>query len=192
MNDDERRKLQSHELHSARSTASIIAAVLVTAICLYFMFEAAMKSLGQDVWIRSPGQWGQWLTGLPDTANPLVLAAGSLVLLALGLFFLLHGILPGRRARHAITNSRAIVVVDDGVLASTLARRARTEAGVTPEQVVVIISRNHVDVQLRPTSGIGIDAAAVHAAIEDELLANQIEPVPAVRVHVAETGVVGQ
>ncbi|WP_417233877.1 DUF6286 domain-containing protein [Arthrobacter sp.] len=192
MNDDERRKLQSHELHSARSTASIIAAVLVTAICLYFMFEAAMKSLGQDVWIRSPGQWGQWLTGLPDTANPLVLAAGSLVLLALGLFFLLHGILPGRRARHAITNSRAIVVVDDGVLASTLARRARTEAGVTPEQVVVIISRNHVDVQLRPTSGIGINAAAVHAAIEDELLANQIEPVPAVRVHVAETGVVGQ
>lgn len=192
MNDDERRKLQSHELHSGRSTAAIIAAVLVTAICLYFMFEAAMKSLGQDVWIRSPDQWGQWLTGLPDSANPLVLAAGSLVLLALGLFFLLHGILPGRRARHAIPNDRAIVVVDDGVLASTLARRARTEAGVTPEQVVVIVSRNHVDVQLRPTSGIGINAAVVHAAIEDELRANRIEPVPAVRVQVAESGVVGQ
>lgn len=192
MSDDERRKLQSHELHSARSTASIIAAVLVTAICLYFMFEAAMKSLGQDVWIRSPDQWGQWLMDLPDSANPLVLAAGSLVLLALGLFFLLHGILPGRRARHAIPNERAIVIVDDGVLASTLARRARTEAGVTPEQVVVIVSRNHVDVQLRPTSGIGIDAAVVHAAIDDELRANRIEPVPDVRVHVAETGVVGQ
>lgn len=192
MNDDERRKLQSHELHSARSTASIIAAVLVTAICLYFMFEAALKSLGQDVWIRSPGQWGNWLTGLPDTANPLVLAAGSLVLLALGIFFLLHGVLPGRRARHAIPNDRAIVIVDDGVLASTLARRARTEAGVSPEQVVVIVSRNHVDVQLRPTSGIGIDAAVVHGAIEDELRVNRIEPVPDVRVQVSETGVVGQ
>lgn len=192
MNDDERRRLQSHELHSARSTAAIIAAVLVTVVCLYFMFEAALKSLGQEAWIRSPDQWGQWLVGLPDSANPLVLAAGSLVVLALGLFFLLHGILPGRRARHAIPNDRAIVVVDDGVLASTLARRARTEAGVTPEQVVVIVSRNHVDVQLRPTSGIGIDAAMVHSAIEDELRDNRIEPTPDVRVHVAETGVVGQ
>lgn len=192
MNDDERRKLQSHELHSARSTASIIAAVLVTAVCLYFMFEAAMKSLGQEVWIRSPGEWGDWLTRLPESANPLVLAAGSLVVLALGLFFLLHGVLPGRRARHAIPNDRAIVVIDDGVLAATLARRARTEAGVAPEQVVVIVSRNHVDVQLRPTSGIGIDAAAVHAAVLDELEANRIDPFPEVRVNVAETGVVGQ
>ncbi|WP_372699028.1 DUF6286 domain-containing protein [Arthrobacter sp. JSM 101049] len=192
MNDDERRRLQSHELHSARSTAAVIAALLVTAVCLYFMFEAAMKSLGQDVWIRSPGQWGTWLTGLPDSADPLVLAAGSLVVLALGLFFLLHGILPGRRARHAIPHERAIVVVDDGVLASTLARRARMQAGVTPEQVVVIVSRSHVSVQLRPTSGIGIDAAAVHAAVEDEIRTNRIEPAPDVKVQVAETGVVGQ
>lgn len=192
MSDGERRKLQSHELHSARSAAAVIAALLVTAVCLYFMFEAAMKSLGQDVWIRSPGEWGTWLAGLPDSANPLVLAAGSLVVLALGLFFLLHGILPGRRARHAIPQERAIVVIDDGVLASTLARRARTEAAVTPEQVVVIVTRNHVSVQLRPTSGIGIDAAAVHAAVEDEIRTNRIEPVPDVRVQVAETGVVGQ
>ena len=87
MNDEERRKLQSHELHSARSTASIIAAVLVTAICLYFMFEAALKSLGQEVWIRSPGEWGDWLTHLPESANSLVLAAGSLVVLLMWIYF---------------------------------------------------------------------------------------------------------
>jgi hypothetical protein len=192
MNDAERRRLERRELTSPRSTAAVLAALLVSAICLYFMFEAALKAIGQDVWIRSPAQWGDWFAGLPGTAQPLVLAAGSLAVLALGLYFLLQGLLPGRKARQAMPDPRAVVVVDNSVLASALARRARLQAGVTPDQVVVIVARNRVEVQLRPTSGIGIDAAAVHAAVEDELRQNRIEPVPDIDVRIAETGVVGQ
>jgi hypothetical protein len=189
---EEKSRLERRELHSPRSGASIVAALAVTAVCLYLMFEAAMKSLGQDVWIRSPEQWWNWLAGLPGTAEPIVLAGGSMVLLGLGQNFLLQGILPGRRARHALPDPRAVVVVDNEVIAATLARRARTEAAIAPEQVLVVVSRSLVEVQVRPTSGIPVDPDRVRAAVEDELRQNRIDPVPDVRVRVAESGVLGQ
>ncbi|MGJ9403328.1 hypothetical protein [Arthrobacter sp. KK5.5] len=192
MTEQERERLERHELHSARSTASVVAAVVVTAFCLYLMFEAALKSIGQDVWIRSPEQWWDWLANLPGSADPLVLAAGSLAVLGLGLYFLLQGILPGRRARHALPDPHAVVVVDNEVIAATLARRARTEAAVAPEQVLVVVSRSRVEVQVRPTSGIPVHPEGIRAAVEDELRRNRIEPVPDVRVRVAESGVLGQ
>lgn len=190
--DRERYFIQRRQTHSARSAASIVAAVLVALTCLYFMFEAAVKSIGQDVWIKSPGQWWSWLAALPGSASPGLLGAGSLVLLVLGLFFVLQGLLPGRKARRAIANDRAIVIVDHEVLAATLARRARTEANVSPEQVVVAVAHGHVDVQVRPTSGVRVDADAVRAAVADELAVNLVDPVPPVTVRVADTGVVGQ
>ena len=188
----ERERLERRELYSARSAASIVAAAVVTAVCLYLMFEASMKSLGQDVWIRSPEQWWTWFAGLPQTADPLVLGVGSLAVLALGVYFLLQGVLPGRRARHAISDPRVVVVVDNEVIAATLARRARTEAAVAPGQVMVIVSRSLAEVQLRPTSGIPVDPEAVRAAVEDELRRNRIDPAPRVVVRVSESGVVGQ
>lgn len=188
----ERYFIQRRQTHSARSFASVVAAVLVAVICLYFMFEAALKSIGQEAWIKSPGQWWSWAATLPGEANPGLVGAGSLVLLLLGLFFVLQGLLPGRKARRAIENDRAVVIIDHEVLASTLARRARTEANVSPEQVMVAVAHSHVNVQIRPTSGIPVDADAIRAAVADELTENLIDPVPPVTVHIADTGVVGQ
>ncbi|MBG6084895.1 hypothetical protein [Zhihengliuella flava] len=188
----ERTFIERRHTHSARSFASIVAAALVALVCLYFMFEAALKSIGQDVWLKSPGQWWQWFAALPEGANVPLVALGSVVILLLGLFFLLQGILPGRKARRAIANDRAVVVIDHEVLAATLARRARTEANVSPEQVVVVVGHAVVDVQVRPTSGIRINADAVSAAVRDELARNLIDPAPPVTVRIADTGVVGQ
>lgn len=188
----ERAFIERRQTHSPRSFASIIAGVLVALICLYFMFEAAMKSIGQEVWLKSPGQWWQWFAALPQGANVPLVALGSVIILLLGLFFLLQGLLPGRKARRAIANDRAVVVIDHEVLAATLARRARAEANVSPEQVVVVVGHSAVDVQVRPTSGIRIDADAVSAAVADELARNLIDPAPSVTVRVADTGVVGQ
>jgi len=190
--DRERYFIQRRQTHSARSFASILAAVLVALVCLYLMFEAAVKSIGQDVWIKSPEQWWTWLAALPHEASRGLVGVGSLVVLLLGLYFLSQGLLPGRKARRAIENDRAIVIVDHEVLAATLARRARTEANVSPEQVVVAVAHGHVDVQVRPTSGIPVDADAISAAVADELAENLIDPVPPVTVRVADTGVVGQ
>ena len=121
----------------------------------------------------------------------MLAAAGALIFLV-GLFFFLAAVLPGRRARLNIPNERAAVVVDAEVLASSLARRARVAAGVAPEQVLVTIGRRLVDVQVRPTSGIPVNEAAVREAVEDELRLTAVDPVPEVHVIVAQSGVIGQ
>ena len=114
-----------------------MAASLVALVSLYFLFEVALKVLGQEPWLRSLDEWWAWAAGLPQAAEPVVLVLLGLAALGFGLYFLLAGVLPGRRPRRAIADPRAVVVVDDPVLASALARRARTEAGVGPEQVLV-------------------------------------------------------
>lgn len=190
--DELTRKVVRRELHSSRAVPSVIAAVLVSALSLYIMFEAALKATGQDAWLISPEQAGNWMASLPDNTQlaPLV-AAGGLVFLV-GLLFFLSAVLPGRRARLTIPNDRTAIVVDAEVLASALARRARVAVGVTPDQVMVTVGRRVVEVQIRPTSGVPVDVARVRGAVEEELHLTSVEPVPAVRVAVAPTGVIGQ
>ena len=78
---------------------------------------------------------------LPAGVPPLLLGVLGAVLVMVGLFFFLNAVLPGRRARHLLRDRRAAVVVDDEVIASALARRARLAANVTQEQVMVIVSQ---------------------------------------------------
>ncbi len=180
------------EMHSSRAVPSVIAAVLVILLCLYVMLEAALKALGQDPWLIGPEGLASWIGSLPGGIEPALLGAAGALLFIVGLIFFLAAVLPGRRARLSIPNGRAAVVVDAEVLASSLARRARVAAGVTPEQVLVTIGRRLVDVQVRPTSGIPLDEQAVQAAVEDELRRTAVDPVPEVRVAVAPSGVIGQ
>ena len=156
------------------------------------MLEAALKALGQDPWLLGPEAAAGWVGSLPDGASSTVLAAAGALILLVGLFFFLAAVLPGRKARLSIPNERAAVVVDAEVLASSLARRARVAAGVTPEQVLVTIGRRLVEVQVRPTSGIPVNEQSVQAAVEDELRRSAVDPVPEVRLAVAQSGVIGQ
>lgn len=180
------------EMHSSRAVPATIVAVLVILVCLYVMLEAALKALGQEPWLLGPEAAAGWFGSLPEGASPSVLAAAGALIFLVGLFFFLAAILPGRRARLSIPNERAAVVVDAEVLASSLARRARVAAGVTPEQVLVTIGRRLVEVQVRPTSGIPVNQQSVQAAVEDELRQTAVDPVPEVRVAVAQSGVIGQ
>ncbi|MHA7154551.1 DUF6286 domain-containing protein [Arthrobacter sp. TMN-50] len=186
------RKVERRELHSSRALPSVAAATLITLGCLYVMFEAALKATGQDAWLASPGQAADWLVTLPGAVQPTLLVAAGLLLFLIGLLFFLNAVLPGRRARHSIPNPRTAVVVDAEVLASALARRARIAAGVTPDQVMVTVGRRAVDVQVRPTSGAPVNVDAIRGAVEGELRLTSVEPVPAVRVAIAPSGVIGQ
>lgn len=186
------RRILRRETHSARTPAAVTAAVLGILFFAYVLLEAVLQALGQPAWLIDPPTFGHWLAELPADADPVLLGlSGGLVFLA-GLVFLLQAALPGRRARYALPNPRAAVVVDGEVLAASLARCARTRAGVTPQQVLVTVGRTDVEVQIRPTSGIPVDADAVRTAVEDELLLTKLDPQPAVRVQVARTGVIGQ
>ncbi|MDI3210654.1 DUF6286 domain-containing protein [Arthrobacter sp. AL12] len=179
------------ETHSSRATASIIAAVLVIALCLYALLETAVRAVGQPPWLVDPQTAAEKVVALPSGVPPLLLGVVGAVLVMAGLYFFLNAVLPGHRARHVLLDRRAAVVVDDEVIASALARRARLAANVSQEQVIVTVSRQQIEVNVRPTSGVPLSRGAVLAAVQDELREMGLSPAPEVRINVASAGVVG-
>lgn len=179
------------ETHSSRSVLSIVAAVLVTAAAIYCLLELVLAALGEPSWVAHPLDSLTWFATLPGEILPLMLIAAGVVLVLVGLIFLAHGLLPGRRARHVLVHPRVAIVVDDEVIASALARCARRAAGITREQVVVVVSARMVQVNIRPTSGIRLSESTIQAAVEAELAQMGLTPAPAVTVKLAENGVVG-
>ncbi|MCU1632603.1 MAG: hypothetical protein JWM61_1255 [Micrococcaceae bacterium] len=185
-------RLVRRELHASRAVPSVLTAILLIIVCLVLLFEAALKALGDNPFLVDVEAVAAWIGALPSGVPASLLGTGSFLLLVLGVLLLLLALLPGRRARYTIPNERAAVVVDAEVVASSLARRARAEAGVAPEQVLVTVGRSSVTVQIRPTSGIPVDAEAVRAAVADDLRRSSVEPEPRITVVVAESGVIGQ
>lgn len=185
------RRIIHRETHSSRAGVSGMAAALVIAFCVYALLESGVRAVGQPAWLIDPQTAAERIMALPAGVPPLLLGTAGAVVAMAGLFFFLKAVLPGRRARHVLGNPRAAVVVDDEVIASALARRARTGANVTQEQVMVVVSRNLVVVNVRPTSGVPLQADTVLAAVEDELDAMGLSPRPEVRVNLATSGVIG-
>lgn len=189
------RRITYRETHSSRAAVSVAAAILVLVLAAYGVLESGVHAVGQPAWLIEPQVAAQRIVDLPAGISPLLLAVIGAVLAMLGLIFLLNGLLPGKRARHLLAGGRGerlpAVVVDDEVIASSLARRARLAANVTPEQVMVVVSQRQVLVNVRPTSGVPVDQDAVLAAVQDELERMMLEPVPVARVNVTASGVIG-
>ncbi|MFL4474350.1 hypothetical protein ACIPVK_10155 [Paeniglutamicibacter sp. MACA_103] len=189
---EENADIRERELTSGRSPAAIAVAVLALPVCLYALLESALKALGQEALLAAPETWWHWISTLPGRLDPAAQVAIGLCALVFGLVLLVHGLRRGRHARHALACEDGVVLVDDQVLAASLARRARAEAGVGPGQAIVTVHRDRVEVQLSPTSGTPINPALVVAGLEDELRTNLVEPLPQVYIRVAERGVIGQ
>lgn len=179
------------ELSSSRAILSGIAAFIITVLAIYALLETGLRIANQRAWLIDPQTALDRLAQLPQGTNPVLLGLIGAVLLLLGLIFLLNGILTSRRARHVLADERIAVVVDDEVIASALARRARLTSGVTQEQVVVVVSKRTVVVNVRPTSGVPLDGDGIKSAIETELQAMQPVPMPQVRVNITAAGVIG-
>jgi hypothetical protein len=184
-------RILKRETRPSRAAASVIAAGLVIVLCVYALLETAVRAVGQPPWLVDPQTAAENIVALPAGVPPLLLGVTGAVLAMAGLFFFLNAVLPGRRARHLLPDRRAAVVVDDEVIASALARRARLAANVTQEQVMVVVSRNRVLVNVRPTSGIPLRTEAVLAAVRAELQEMAPSPMPEVRINVASAGVIG-
>ena len=184
-------RVLKREMHSSRAVVSVIAAAIVMAVCAYALLETAVRAIGQPPWLVDPQVAAERVVALPAGVPPLLLFVTGAVIAMVGLFFFLNAVLPGRKARHLLPDRRAAVVVDDEVIAASLARRARLAANVTPEQVMVTVSRNRVMVSVRPTSGVPLRPDAVLEAVRRELQEMGPWPMPEVRIQVSTAGVVG-
>ncbi|GGH96130.1 hypothetical protein ACFFGR_23360 [Arthrobacter liuii] len=194
-NGPDMRRVVYRETHSSRAAVSVAGATLVLVLAAYGVLESGVHAVGQPAWLIEPQAAAQRIVDLPAGIPPLLLVAIGAVLAMLGLIFLLNGVLPGKRARHLLAGAPGerlpAVVVDDEVIASSLARRARLAANVTPDQVMVIVSQRQVLVNVRPTSGIPVDLDRVLDAVRDELDQMLLDPPPVPRVNVAPSGVIG-
>lgn len=184
-------RILKRETRSSRAGMAGLAAVLVIAACIYALLESALRAIGQPPWLIDPQTAAERLTGLPGGVSPLLLGALGGVVAMVGLIFFLNAVMPGRKSRHLLADPRAGVVVDDEVIASALARAARTAANVTQEQVMVVVSQKLVVVNVRPTSGVPLREQRIRTAVEDEIQRMAPSPMPSVRVNVAASGVIG-
>ncbi|MWV57459.1 DUF6286 domain-containing protein [Rathayibacter sp. VKM Ac-2754] len=181
------RRFLRRETHSSRSAAQIVVLLLVALVAAYVGAEAVLAVFGAAPLLIAPSALLAAIVGVGDLAQVALLGiAAGVAVLALILLVLALG--PGHRARHTIEDDRLAVVVDDGVIASALARSARTVARSRREDTSASLGRRTAVIEITPASGIAVDQAAVQSAVDDEI--TRIAPQPATRasVRVASSG----
>ncbi|WP_054145069.1 hypothetical protein [Frigoribacterium sp. RIT-PI-h] len=186
------RRVLRRELHSSRSGSTIVVLVLLTLVVGYVGVEAVYAALGRPALLFSPVDVLAPLTSSVDGGGPSGLGLGAGVVAALvGLVLVALAVTAGRRGRHTIDDARVAVVVDDRVIASSLARTARTSGRLSEQQVSAWVSRRRAQIDLTPSPGLPVDAAAVAAAARAELEPVAHRPALSARVRPTDQGRLG-
>lgn len=181
------RRFLRRETHRSRSAAQIVVVTLIALAAAYVGTEAALAVLGAAPLLLAPSALLAALLGVG------ALAAGALIGIAVGaallaIVLLVLALAPGARARHTVADDRLAVVIDDGVIASSLARSARSAARSRREDTKASIGRRTAVIDITPSSGIAVDREVVQAAVDEELA--RIDPRPATRasIRIADSG----
>lgn len=157
------------EMHSPRTVAAVIVAILVIAVAAYLALEVILHLAGQRPLLVSPGELAQRAVELPQAGSVAAVVAVAALAAVIGIVLVVLAVAPGRRARHAIQVSAGTVVVDNEVIASALAERVRRELNLPRGAVVVGVGHRTADVTITPEAGQRIEAAEVKALVADEL-----------------------
>ncbi|PPI06363.1 hypothetical protein [Rathayibacter sp. AY1B8] len=175
------------ETHKSRSAAQIVVLVLIALVAAYVGTEAVLAILGAAPLLAAPSALLGAIVGVASLANPALIgvAVGAGVL---ALVLLVLALAPGARARHTVDDDRLAVVVDDGVIASSLARAARTAAHSRREDTRASLGRRTALVEVTPASGIAVDRDAVQSAVDEELVRIGAKPAPLSTVRVSTSG----
>ncbi|MBS3179130.1 MULTISPECIES: DUF6286 domain-containing protein [unclassified Pseudoclavibacter] len=183
-------RLSRRETHSPRSALAITLAVLLILVAAWIGTEIVLSLLALPALLVAPADMFASALGVLEQPAQYVGIAGVVVAI-IGLVLLIAGLAPGRRARHTLTSTRTATVADNAVIASTLARHAAHAGNVSPDNVTVSVSHRRADVHLTPASGLPVDAAAITAAVNQQLERYELNPRVTAKVRVAENGKVG-
>ncbi|MDP9026668.1 MAG: hypothetical protein M3N46_03820 [Actinomycetota bacterium] len=178
------RRLVRRELHHSRSTAVVVALVLVIVAAGYLGTETVLAMIARPALLLNPDAM---VGAVSRTAAWSVPAA--IALAVLGLMAIVSALTSGRRSRHRLADDRIAVVVDDDVLAGALSRRVATAGSVARDQARTEVAPRSAVVRVVPNSGFSINPEIVSAAARDA--AAELAPIPRLRtrVVVAESGV---
>lgn len=184
MTDSVLRTVVRRETHSPRTGAMLVVVVLLILAAVYAGIEIALSLAGRPPLLVGPGAAFDSLAALPTAVLPAALIAAGVVIALVGVLLLLVAVAPGRLSRHEMTwgEGERAVVVDNGVVASSIAQHLATESGIARENVVVGVAHRTVDVTVRPPLGIPVDADHLRRIVDEEVASYRLSP--SVRTHV--------
>lgn len=177
------KRVVRRETHSPRTVATVVVLALVALVSIYVGIEIVLRLRGVDPLLVAPGTALTWLQELPDQPPGLVVAGGLLAAVAgVPLVWLALG--PGRRPKHELGSSSYAVIVDNGVIASSVAERVRRELDLAKGAVVVGVGHRSADIAVRPEPGQPVDGRHVRTVAEFELAGYELLPRVKVRARV--------
>lgn len=177
------KRVVRRETHSPRTVSTVIVLALVVVAAIYVGVEIVLHLLGVGPFLVAPGAALTWLQELPDQHHGLVVAGGLLVAVA-GVVLVWFALGTGRRPKHELGSSSYAVLVDNGVIASSVAERVRRELDLSKGTVVVGVGHRSADISVRPEPGQPVDRRHVRAVAESELAGYELSPRVKVRARV--------
>ncbi|KQO45292.1 MULTISPECIES: DUF6286 domain-containing protein [unclassified Frigoribacterium] len=184
------KRIVRRETHSSRAGIAITLAVLLIVALAWIGTEAVLAAVGTAPLLLAPTD----LVGstLDAASAPVgVLTAVAIVVALIGLVLIVVSLAPGRRGRRGGKAERTVAVVDDRVIARSLARTASYAGDVDPSQVNVSVGKRSALIEVTRTSGRQTDVRSIDEAVRDELGAYDFSPALRHKVKLSEKGTVG-
>lgn len=184
------KRIVRRETHSSRAGIAITLAVLLIVALAWIGTEAVLAAVGTAPLLLAPTD----LVGstLDAASAPVgVLTAVAVVVALVGLVLIIVSLAPGRRGRRGGKAERTVAVVDDRVIARSLARTASYAGDVDPSQVNVSVGKRSALIEVTRTSGRQTDVRSIDEAVRDELDAYDFSPALRHKVKLSEKGTVG-
>ena len=178
------RRVLRRETHAPRTTPATVVASIGVLLLVALL-------VGGVWWLVDDGfreAAGRRLDDLGATALPVALLAAGGAMAILAVVLLALAVLPGRRARRARTTDRTALLVDDGVIADSIAEAVARRTSTVRSRVAVTAGRRSITVRITPTSGIPVDRFAAESAVNDTLAGIGFAATP--RVVIEANGVI--
>ncbi|MBF4602208.1 hypothetical protein ABID81_002353 [Frigoribacterium sp. PvP054] len=184
------KRIVRRETHSSRAGIAITLAVLLIVVFAWIGTESVLEAVGQAPLLLAPTDL---VAATLDAASAPVgaLTAVAVVVALIGLVLIVVSLAPGRRGRRGAKADRTVAVVDDRVIARSLARTASYAGDVDPSQVSVSVGKRSALIEVTRTSGRQTDVRSIDEAVRDELDAYDFSPALRHKVKLSEKGTVG-
>ena len=179
------RRVIRRETHSSRSGIAIVLAVLLIVVFAWVGAESVLGALRRPALLVSPRDAAVSVLGAASAPVGLLVAAGAIAAV-IGLVLVVVSLAPGRRGRRGVDTGRAAVLVDDRVIAQSVARSGAYAGDIDPHQVKVTVGKRAVDVDVTRTSGRTADVQSIQDAVDRELAAYDFSPALRAKVRLSK------
>lgn len=183
------RRLVRRETHSSRSGIAVTLAVILIIVLAWIGTESVLAAIGRPALLVAPADGAASVLRAAEAPVGL-LTAGAVIVALVGLVLVGVALGPGRRGRRGSISSRTAAIVDDGVIAQSVARAGARVSDIPSDQVRVTVAKRKVLVDVTPTSGRPVDSRSIQEAVDSELASYDYRPALRGRVRVSTRGTV--